>query len=161
MKGTLIFFCGKMGAGKSTRAGAMAGELEAVLLSEDEWLSRLYPDEIRVFDDYLKYSARIRPLVESLLRAFVDAGVSVVLDFPGNTVGQRAWFRTLIRQTGAAHRLIYCEAGDELCLGRLALRRQRQPERARFDNEAVFRQVTKYFEPPGDDEGFHVEVVGE
>ena len=161
MKGTLIFFCGKMGAGKSTRAASMADELHGVLLSEDAWLARLYAEEIRDFNDYLRYSARIKPLVESLVPAIVDAGVSVVLDFPGNTRKQRSWFRSLIQQTAAPHRLIYCEAGDALCLGRLALRRQKHPERAGFDNEAVFRQVTKYFEPQGADEGFSVEVLGE
>jgi adenylylsulfate kinase-like enzyme len=34
--GKLIFFCGKMGAGKSTKASEIAQESNAVLLSEDE-----------------------------------------------------------------------------------------------------------------------------
>ena len=34
--GRLTFFCGKMGAGKSTQANIMAKEKNAVLLSEDE-----------------------------------------------------------------------------------------------------------------------------
>jgi len=41
--GKLIFFCGKMGAGKSTKSKEFASESNAVLLSEDEWLSILYP----------------------------------------------------------------------------------------------------------------------
>ncbi|MCB2183772.1 MAG: ATP-binding protein [Desulfobulbaceae bacterium] len=35
-KGTLFFFCGKMGAGKSTYSKNLANELSAVFLSEDD-----------------------------------------------------------------------------------------------------------------------------
>ena len=41
--GTLIFF-GKMGAGKSTKSKEVSITKNAVLLSEDEWLSILYPE---------------------------------------------------------------------------------------------------------------------
>ena len=35
----LIFFCGKMAAGKSTLSKALAGQEQAVLLAQDEWLT--------------------------------------------------------------------------------------------------------------------------
>ena len=41
---------------------------------------------------YVKYSARLKPLLKRHVREILDAGVSVVMDFPGNTVRQRAWF---------------------------------------------------------------------
>ncbi len=47
--GTLYFFYGKMGAGKSTKSKQLAIEKHAVLLSEDEWLSSLYPNQITSF----------------------------------------------------------------------------------------------------------------
>ncbi len=50
----LVFFCGKMGAGKSTLAKRMATEMNALLLSEDEWLAALYLDEIHGLDDYIR-----------------------------------------------------------------------------------------------------------
>ena len=52
-KGTLIFFCGKMGAGKTTLSLQPAQELNAVLISEDDWLASLYPNEIKDFNEYL------------------------------------------------------------------------------------------------------------
>ena len=67
-KGTLIFFCGKMGSGKSTYSKKLASELNAVLLSEDKWLSAIYPEEIKNFDDYIKYSSRLKPLLEGHVR---------------------------------------------------------------------------------------------
>ncbi|WP_412522461.1 AAA family ATPase [Shewanella algae] len=39
--GTLIFFCGKMGAGKSTLSQELASERRAVCISEDQWLAAL------------------------------------------------------------------------------------------------------------------------
>ena len=44
--GTLIFFCGKMGAGKSTLARKVAEEKGAVLIREDDLLSKLYAEKI-------------------------------------------------------------------------------------------------------------------
>lgn len=46
-----------MGAGKSTKSKQIAQDKHAVLLSEDEWLSSLYPNQIESFEDYLKFSA--------------------------------------------------------------------------------------------------------
>ena len=95
-KGTLIFFCEKMGAGKSTKSKLMASEKNAVLLSEDDWLSSLYPQQISTFDNYLKYSARLKPLVKSHVQNILSTGTNVVMDFPANTVGQRKWFLNLV-----------------------------------------------------------------
>ncbi|HHY50497.1 MAG TPA: ATP-binding protein [Alphaproteobacteria bacterium] len=60
-KGTLIFFCGKMAAGKSTLSARLAREMNAIRISEDDWLSALYPEEINDFGDYRKYSSRLKP----------------------------------------------------------------------------------------------------
>lgn len=43
---TLHLMCGKIASGKSTLAKALATEHAAILLSEDHWLSRLYPQQI-------------------------------------------------------------------------------------------------------------------
>lgn len=158
-KGTLIFFCGKMGAGKSTCSEKLASELNAVLLSEDDWLSAIYPEEIINFDDYIKYSSRLKPLLKEHVRRILHSGTSVVLDFPGNTLKQRAWFKEIFSDDQIPHKLIYLKADDQLCLMRLEQRKLNSPERARFDTEDVFHQVTSYFQSPSDDEGFNIEVV--
>ena len=89
-KGHLIFFCGKMGAGKSTSAAKIAHERNAVLLSEDEWLGSLYPDSIHSLKDYILYSGKIKPPIKKLVQGILTAGTDVVLDFPANTQSQRA-----------------------------------------------------------------------
>ncbi|BBI52304.1 hypothetical protein HORIV_47250 [Vreelandella olivaria] len=83
--GTLIFFCGKMGAGKSTLSVKIAQEREAVLISEDAWLEALYPGEIEGFNDYLNYASRLKPILREHVKQILMAGTSVVLDMPANT----------------------------------------------------------------------------
>ncbi|BCR04532.1 cell division protein ZipA [Desulfuromonas versatilis] len=157
--GTLLLFCGKMGAGKSTQAKVIASEQNAVLLSEDEWLSTLYPQQISSFDNYLKYSALLRPLIKSHVQNILSTGTNVVMDFPANTKKQRKWFLNLASEIGANHQLIYLKVSDELCLKQIGKRRTEQPDRAAFDTEAVFTHVTKFFEEPSQSEGLNIKVI--
>lgn len=157
-KGTLVFFCGKMGAGKSTKAKEIAEEMSAVLLAEDDWLATLYPEEITIFDDYIKYSTRLKSTLLDHVKHLLIAGQKVVLDFPGNTKKQRDWFREILSGLDINHQLIYLDVPDDVCLQRLSVRSNEQPERAKFDTEEVFYQVTHYFTGPTLDEDFNVLV---
>ena len=159
VKGTLMFFCGKMGAGKTTKSQQLAQEFNSILISEDEWLATIYPDEINDFNDYLKYSSRLKPLLKSHIQHILNSGVSVIIDFPGNTKNQRMWFKEIFTEYGAPHKLFYLKASDDLCIEQLGQRRLSQPERAAFDTEEMFRRVNSYFQPPTEDEGFDIEVL--
>lgn len=154
--GTLTFFCGKMGAGKSTKSKALSAEKNAVLLSEDDWLAAHYPKQIQSFDDYLTFSALIKPFVKGHVQNVLQTGTNVVMDFPANTVNQRTWFKKLCSDIQCQHELIFLDLSDEQCLAQLAKRRDEQPERAQFDNETVFYHVTQYFQAPSEDEGLNV-----
>lgn len=67
-KGVLIFFCGKMGAGKTKKSHEIAQKRNAVLFSEDEWLASLYPNCFVSLDDYIKYSGRLKPQMKRLVQ---------------------------------------------------------------------------------------------
>ncbi len=157
--GTLIFFCGKMGVGKSTKAISLAKEYNAILLSEDEWLEAVYPEEIKVFEDYIKYSARLKPLLKKHVQQLLNSGLSIVMDFPGNTPNQRAWFKEIFSEYEIPHKLYYLEASDQLCLKQIEQRRKINPSRANFDTEKVFNLVNSYFQPPTEEEGFNIQIV--
>jgi len=157
--GTLILFSGKMGAGKSTLSKQVSQERNAVLISEDEWLSRLYPDQITSFDDYLHYSAILKPLLRLHVLELLKTGTTVVMDFPANTVKQRKWFKELITEVDAPNELIYLNVSDDICLRQIEKRRTEQPERALFDTESMFVEVTRYFQEPDPGEGFNLQVV--
>ena len=59
-KTTLHFICGKLGSGKTTLAKEIANKKNAIFISEDIWLSQLFPDAIKTFEDYVLYSKRVR-----------------------------------------------------------------------------------------------------
>lgn len=155
-QGKLFFFCGKMGAGKSTQSKTVAAANNAVLISEDDWLSAHYPAQIQTFDDYIKYSNLIKPFVRNHVQNLLNTGVNVVMDFPANTVRQRSWFTSLCLEVNSEHALYYLDVSDEQCLVQIAKRRDEQPERAHFDTEAVFHHVTQYFEAPADSENLNL-----
>ncbi len=156
IRGTLIFFCGKMGSGKSTKSREIAQERNAVLLSEDEWLASLYPNKIASLEGYIKYSKQLNPQIKTLAQSILITGTDVVMDFPATTLSQREWFRGIFSEVEASHRLIYIDATDDLCLEQIEKRRIEQPERAKTDTPEMFAQVTKYFVAPTPEERFTV-----
>jgi predicted kinase len=153
---TLFMLCGKMAAGKSTLARELAVRADAVLLVQDDWLARLFPGEILTLQDFVRCSTRLRDALEPHVLALLARGLSVVLDFPSNTRGQRAWLRTLSERAGVAHELHFIDVPDELCKRQLRQRSQGLPEGAPWTSEAEFDAITAHFQPPGDDEGFVV-----
>jgi predicted kinase len=157
--GTLIFFCGKMGAGKSTKSQQLALDRNAVLISEDEWLASLYPGQIASFEDYIKFSSQLKPLVKSHVQNILCSGTNVVMDFPANTVSQRKWFRAIVSEIDAPHELIYLNTSEEICLKQIAQRCIERPERAKFDTEEVFHHVTSFFEEPSAEEGLNIKRI--
>jgi predicted kinase len=155
-KGTLTFFCGKMGAGKSTKSKIIALKKNAVLVSEDIWLEAHYPNQINSFEEYVKFSLRIKPFVKLHVQQILKSGTNVVMDFPANTCKQREWFKQLCSQIKCEHELIFLDVSDEQCLSHIAKRRKEQPQRAKFDTETVFNHVTKFFEYPSENERLNI-----
>jgi hypothetical protein len=78
------------------------------------------------------------------------------MDVPGNTRKQRAWLLQISHEIGAKHQLIFLNLNDQECLQHLKRRRIDSPERAMFDTEQMFHQVSAYFQAPADDEGLTI-----
>lgn len=158
-KGMLTFFCGKMGAGKSTKAKEIAENCNAVLLSEDEWLSSLYPNKISSVNDYIQYSNQLKPQIKKLVQSILSLGTNVVMDFPANTLSQREWFRGVFAEIKAPHNLIYIDMPNEVCLKQIEKRRIEQPERETTDTAEMFELISKHFMPPTSEEGFNTKKI--
>ncbi len=152
---TLHLVCGKIGSGKSTLTKRLAQEACTVLLSEDDWLSRLYPDEIHALPDYVRCAGRLRDAMAPHVASLLAAGTSVVLDFPSNTVATRAWARRVFEGAGAAHRLHFLDVPDDVCKARLRARNQ-SGEHPFETTDAQFDQITSHFVAPTAEEGFDV-----
>ena len=152
----LMFLCGKMAAGKSTLARDLAERGHAILLVQDELLECLFPGEITDVPGFLDRSSRLRRAIASHICALLSKGVSVVLDFPGNTSVQRAWFREMFERAHVEHELHFIDASDELCKRQLKDRTKHLPPGAPWTTDAEFDAITLYFQPPSDDEAFNV-----
>ncbi len=155
---TLHFFCGKAGAGKTTLAAGLAREFDAILLSEDIWLMRLFGDQMQTFDDYIRFSKQLRSVIGPLAVDLLRAGNSVVLDFQANTKLGRCWFRCVFEQAGAAHVLHELRTSDETCLARIAQRNVERPEGSHELSEEDFRHVSSFVQAPDEAEGFTIRV---
>jgi len=152
---TLHLVCGKIGSGKSTLAQHLATTPSTVLISEDAWLARLYPGEISEITDYVRCATRLRGALAGHLVALLKAGLSVVLDFPSNTVASRLWARSVFESAGVAHRLHFLDVGDDVCKARLKVRNETGDHPFKT-TEAEFEVISRYFEAPAVKEAFEV-----
>jgi predicted kinase len=157
---TLHFFCGKAGAGKTTVAARLAQEHGAILICEDIWLMRLFGDRMATFDDYIRFSVRLKSVIGPLVIDLLQAGHSVVLDFQANTKVGRGWFRSVFEQAGAEHILHFVSTPDVACLARIAKRNAERPEGSHHLTEEDFFHVTSFFQAPEEAEGFKIQIHG-
>jgi hypothetical protein len=84
-------------------------------------------------------------------------GLSVVLDFPANTVSSRNWMRSLIAQAGVAHELHLLDIPDTVCKQRLRERNTGGIHPFQV-TEADYDLFTSYFVTPEPSEGFNVVI---
>lgn len=158
MTGKLFFLCGKMAAGKSTLAREIAERENAMLFVQDEWLDTLYPNLIVNVASYIEYSGRINSVLAPYLVALLSRGLSVVIDFPGNTRNQRAWFRSIIDRSGADHELHFLDTPDAICKAQLKARSAHLPPGTKWTTDADFDLISSHFKAPAADEQFNVIV---
>lgn len=152
---TLHMLCGKIAAGKSTLANKLGSRNGTVLVSEDDWLHALFSDEMSSASDYVRWASKLRSVMGPHISSLLNAGVSVVLDFPANTVDTRNWMRSILKETSASHQLHVLCAPDELCLRRLR-NRNAQGDHPFAATEEQFRQFSKHFVAPSQAEGFNL-----
>lgn len=103
----------------------------------------------------MRRSQSLKDALAPHLAALLGQGLSVVLDMPANTLDNRRWMRELIDASGAAHQLHHLDVDDDACKSRL---RQRNAKGSHpFSvSEAEFDHITRYFVPPGAQEGFNI-----
>ena len=154
-QGNLHLITGKIGAGKSTLAARLMSETGGMVLAEDLWLPTLYPSQIASIEDYRRESARFRTAIAPLIVELLQRGITIVLDFPANTIASRTWMKELADEAGITATLHFLDIPDELCLARLHARNAAgtHPYQA---TDAEFAQFTAHFVAPEENEGFRI-----
>jgi predicted kinase len=154
---TLYLICGKIAAGKSTLARQLAARPGTLLIAMDHWMSILFPTENRTIEDFARLSARLRDAMGPHIVDILRQNLSVVLDFPANTVRWRNWMRSMIVEANVAHELHVLDIPDTICKERLRQRNESGHHPYQV-SEVIYGLFTSYFVPPTPEEGFNVFV---
>ncbi len=154
---TLYLMCGKIASGKSTLTAKLGEPPKTVVISEDDWLASLYSDQMTTIADYVRCAAKLRKAIGPHVVSLLKTGVSVVLDFPANTIANRRWMREIIDASNADHQLHFLDVPDEVCRERLRARNA-SGDHAFAASDEQFMQMSKHFIAPGDEEGFNIVV---
>ena len=157
-KATLHFLCGKMASGKTTLSKQIAVENNSILICEDIWLQRMFPVEITNFNDYLKYSQRLKSIIIPHVKEILSKGISVVLDFPANVPASRQWIKSIYEEMSVEHLLHYIEMSNEKCLEQLKKRNSEKPEGSMEMSVEQFLHITSFFVEPKPEEGFNIKI---
>jgi predicted kinase len=154
---TLHFICGKAASGKTTLARKLAAQHGAFLFCEDEWLS-LLEARIASVADYVLHARRLRAALAPHAVEMLKRDLSLVFDFAGNTPAERSWVRSIFESAGADHVLHCIVASNQLCKTRLRIRNDTKLAGLYYGavSETLFDEVTRYFVPPGSEEGFQI-----
>jgi predicted kinase len=146
---TIYLLCGLPGAGKTTLARRLERELPALRLTEDEWVTGLFPPE-SAHDDGVRDAIK-NVQWETALRA-IALGVDVVLDWGLWGRAERDDYRARAAALGVQTKLIYLEVSREELLRRLALRNAALPPDTFHVTERDLDEWTAWFQPPTPDE---------
>src|SRR4051812_26381895 len=131
----------KIAAGKSTLARRLAERPATLLITMDHWMPLLFPTENRTIEDFARLSARLRAAMGPHVVDILRHDLSVVLDFPANTVNWRSWMRSLITEADVAHELHVLDVPDMICKERLRRRNAdgEHPYQVSEENYELFR----------------------
>lgn len=154
-KPMLHLLCGKIASGKSTLSAELSRNEDTIAIIEDAWLAALFSDEITSISSYVRCSAKLQSVMAPHIISLLQAGVSVVLDFPANTVSQRAWMREVIEQAGVDHQLHFLDVTDDICKARLHARNSVGDHPFAATDEQ-FELLAKHFVAPTPEEGFNI-----
>ena len=141
---------GFLGAGKTTLAKGLESEFGAVRFSHDEWMARLYGEDPPA-EHFAAYHQNVSAVMQATWTRCLDLGLDVVLDFGFWTRAERDSVRSIVKNSGARHRLyeLVCpeaeawkrvEARNDLLQGSLLI------------TQNTFERLKDRFEPLDDDE---------
>jgi predicted kinase len=144
-RSALFVVVGLPGAGKTTRARALAAEHAAVRLNPDDWMTDLGID---LFDE--PFRTRLERRMTSLAGEMLAAGGRVIVEFGSWSRTEREDLLALGRRAGAYVELHVLDPDVEELWRRLD-RRNRRPGEARIDR-ATLNGYLPHWHPPDDDE---------
>src|ERR1700685_4186483 len=140
---TMLLMVGLPGAGKTTRAKALAAANRALRLTPDHWMIPLFGDPLAGGKRWVLEGRLISVALQAL-----RLGTSVVLDYGLWGRDERSALRWLARSVGAACQVVYLPVDKDVQLARIAHRQATTPEQTFPMSEADVDQWLEQFEAP-------------
>lgn len=141
---------GYLGAGKTTFARRLEGEMTAVRFTHDEWMERLHGEDPPA-ERFAEYAERVSSLMEEVWRRCLAAGVDVILDSGFWSRAERDRTRMTVAQLGADVRLYRLACPDDEAWQRIDARNATSG-RSLYIAPDTFTALMVRFEPLDDDE---------
>ena len=149
---TLHLTCGLPGAGKTTLARQIEREHNALRLTTDEWLVRIFGDDMTMAENETYRPQLEYHLFPDLAVRALELGVNVVLDFGVWARSEREDFRGRASAVGARSELHFLDVPIDELLRRLEVRNKTQPAATFRITEEQLRLWATWFERPDVDE---------
>ncbi len=149
--------CGFIGAGKTTFARKQEKETNAIRITKDEWIIKIFGNKITSDKNFEMYDKNITELATDIAFRILKAGKDVILDEGFWVKSQRDDIKKKILQVGAKPVFYYVECPIEKMKERV-INRSKYPSKDSFEiNEEMFNSYLKYWQAP--DESENVKVV--
>jgi predicted kinase len=152
-KGIIILLCGKVCSGKSTYAHKIKEQHNAVILSCDELMLRLFPEQLG--DAHRQITEKTQAYLYDLAEQIAFAGTNVILDFGFWFADDRRVVRECFMQKGIRTELHYLPVMQETWLANIQKRNeqvQRCPGQAYTIDENMKQLFDARFEEPDESE---------
>ena len=149
---TLLLMCGLPGSGKTTLAKRLELERDALRLTPDEWIARLFgPTLTPPALDWCRDP--VEAIQWEVAERALRLGVNVILDFGFWSRAEREEFRARAAALGAGSEVHFLDVPREELSVRVAERAGADPPPGTFRvTDAQLDAWWKVFEPPAEDE---------
>jgi hypothetical protein len=144
---TLFLLVGLPGSGKTTLARQLARERGALVLSADEWMSRIVRDGWDA-----ERRAAVQEVQFEIALEVLQIGGDVVLDFGLFHRQERDRYRARAVEHGALTKTLYLDVPRDELLRRLRARNANLPPHTFTVDEAHLDNCMGWFQPPTQDE---------
>jgi len=140
--------CGFIGAGKTTFARKLEHETNAIRITKDEWIIRIFGNKVTFDKNFERYDKNITELATDIAFKILKSGKDVIIDEGFWVKSQRDDIKKKIQQVGAKPILYYVECPVEKMKERVVNRSNNPPLDSFEINEEMFDSYLKYWEPP-------------
>ena len=148
---TLFLMCGLPGSGKTTLARRLERDRDALRLTPDEWIARLFGQALTPPAlDWCRDP--VEALQWDLAERALRLGVNVILDFGFWSRAEREEFRARAARLGAGSELHFLDVERAELSARIAARNAALPPGTFHITEAQLEAWRQVFEPPAADE---------